>query len=124
MHCCTAAHKGKNVVFTNHVFGKEGRSDLVAGVLCEQGEPLHPPEVPLRGADVHLSRMWTGFQEQEESTGTIPMLFSGLYTNTNTNTKTNTNNLFPPNPMRYNKMHNVITILNNKAQLSVFLSSL
>ncbi len=47
------------------------RSDLVAGVLCEQGEPLHPPEVPLRGADVHLSRMWTGFQEQEESTGTV-----------------------------------------------------
>ena len=35
----------------------------------------------------------------------------------NTNTNTNTNNLFPPFPMRYNKVHNVNTVLNNKAQL-------
>ncbi len=40
-----------------------------------------------------------------------------------TNTNTNANNLFPPIPMRYNKIHNVNTILNNKAQLRVFLSS-
>jgi hypothetical protein len=28
-----------------------------------------------------------------------------------TNTNTNTNNLFPPLPMRYNEMHNMISIL-------------
>ncbi len=27
------------------------------------------------------------------------------------NTNTNTNNLFPPLPMRYNEMHNMISIL-------------
>jgi len=56
--------------------GKREDLTLVPGILCEQGEPLHPPEVPLRGADVHLSRMWTGFQEQEESTGTYAFLKS------------------------------------------------
>jgi hypothetical protein len=58
--------------------GKREDLTLVAGILCEQGEPLHPPEVPLRGADVHLSRMWTGFQEQEESTGLV--CFSQVFT--------------------------------------------
>jgi hypothetical protein len=38
-------------------------------------------------------------------------------------TNTNTNNLVPPFPMRYNKMQNISTALNNKAQLKVFLSS-
>ena len=42
----------------------------------------------------------------------------------NTNTNTNTNNLFPPFPMRYNKVHKVNTVLDNKAHLKLFLSSL
>ncbi len=55
--------------------------------------------------------------------GQTPAIRSAIYTAYGsyllTNTNTNTNNLFLPNPMRYNKMHNVNTILNNKAQLSV-----
>jgi hypothetical protein len=37
----------------------------------------------------------------------------GIIQNTNTNTK----NLFPPFPIRYNKMQKINTIINNRAQL-------
>jgi hypothetical protein len=41
----------------------------------------------------------------------VPTVSWVLATEIYTNTNTNTNNLFPPLPMRYNEMHNMISIL-------------
>ncbi len=49
----------------------------------------------------------------------VNIVYGNLKSENSTN-NTNTNNLFPPFPMRYNKVHNVNTVLNNKAQLKLF----
>ena len=50
---------------------------LCAGIFRQQSQPLYTPEVPLRGAEVHVSRVWAEIQEQEKFAGKSSRALAG-----------------------------------------------